>query len=153
MCNLTPKLQIVSPVTTLCLLCQVPLISMCILVCRCVLIKYVHVCVCAYLSRNLISTTLHIFTFRTCIIIATIHVCTCCVCHSYHIISCHSCHIFQRKGFSPGKQSLSCPLAAEFCTAAFTALGLALKDELFRAQNMYLLDAERTKISAEIAEI
>ena len=72
------------------------------------------VCVCAYLSRNLISTTLHIFTFRTCIIIANIHVCTCCV--------CHSCHICQRKGFSPGKQSLSCPLAAEFCTA-FAALG------------------------------
>ena len=64
-----------------------------------------------------------------------------------HVISCHIC---QRKGFSPGKQSLSCPLAAEFCTAAFAALGLALKDELFRAQNMYLLDAERTKISAEI---
>jgi hypothetical protein len=30
------------------------------------------------------------------------------------------------------------------------ALGRALKDKLFRAQNMYLLDAEHTKISVEI---
>ena len=35
------------------------------------------VCVPAYLSRNLVSITLHIFTFRTCTIIGKIHVCIC----------------------------------------------------------------------------
>ena len=95
------------------------------------------VCVCAYLSRKLISTTLHIFTFRTCIIIATIHVCTCCVCHSCHIMSYHvtsaNARVFHRvSSRSAALSQLNFAFAALRCPwMPLDAPGLALKDELF----------------------